>query len=461
MTVEGRLAIVEDDRILLDQLQWALKGKFEVVTAGNGIDGVALVDSVPDCFLIDLRLPPSNEPQEGLDLLQAIRRKAPAISVVVMTGEKDRRFALKAIELGAYDFFRKPVDASELALIVRRALERQRILQENQALKDDLLGAQSLGNLVGGSPLMRALFRSIAKVAPSDATVLITGESGTGKELVAQAIHRGSSRASGPFIAVNSSALPESLAESELFGHEKGAFTGAVAARPGKFELAQNGTLFLDEVATLSAAVQAKLLRVLESRQFERVGSSRTISANIRVLAATNEDLTRRAREGTFREDLLYRLNTVTLTIAPLRERGRDILVLLDSFAERFGRQYRKRPKTFSPEVRETLERYRWPGNVREMEHLVEMLTLMVEGDEVLAEHLPGSVKTQVPDPTPAAAGAGTPTATDPLPEVVARFERRLVSEALERSGGVKTRAAKALGIDPGQLKYLCRKYQL
>ena len=462
MTSDGRLAIVEDDRILLDQLRWALKGKFEVVDAGNAIDGVALVESAPDCFLIDLRLPPSNEPQEGLDLLRAIRRRAPGTPVVVMTGEKDRRFALKAIEHGAYDFFRKPVDPSELALILGRALERQRILEENRALKDDLLGAQSMGNLVGTSPPMRALFRSIEKVAPSDATVLITGESGTGKELVAQAIHRASSRASGPFIAVNSSALPEALAESELFGHEKGAFTGAVAARPGKFELAQNGTMFLDEVATLSSAVQAKLLRVLETRQFERVGSSRTISANIRMLAATNEDLSRRAREGTFREDLLYRLNTVTLSIPALRDRGGDILVLLDSFAERFGRHYRKKPKTFSPEVRETLDRYRWPGNVREMEHLVEMLTLMVEDDEIRPEHLPGAVGTAPADLNAVSAGpAAEPSPATPLPEVVARFERSLVSQALARSGGVKTRAAKALGIDPGQLKYLCRKYQL
>ena len=462
MTVEGRLAIVEDDRILLDQLRWALKGKFDVLSAGNAIDGIALVDSSPDCFLIDLRLPPSNEPQEGLELLREIRRRAPGISVIVMTGEKDRRFALKAIEHGAYDFFRKPLDVAELGVIIRRALERQRILEENRALKDDLLGSQSMGNLVGASPPMRALFRSIAKVAPADATVLISGDSGTGKELVAQAIHRASARASGPFIAVNSSALPETLAESELFGHEKGAFTGAVAARPGKFELAQNGTMFLDEVATLSAAVQAKLLRVLETRQFERVGSSRTISANIRMLAATNEDLTRRAREGTFREDLLYRLNTVTLTIPPLRDRGGDVLVLLDSFAERFGRQYRKRPKTFSPEVREILERYRWPGNVREMEHLVEMLTLMVEDDEVRAEHLPGVIGAAPPDSgLPPAGSPAAPSPGAPLPQIVAQFERSLVAQALSRAGGVKTRAAKALGIDPGQLKYLCRKYQL
>jgi len=458
LTVEARLAIVEDDRILLDQLQWALKGKFEILTAGNAVDALALVERDADLFLIDLRLPPSNEPKEGLELLRVIRQKKPDATVVVMTGEKERQFALKAVELGAFDFFRKPFDPADLSLVLQRSLERQRLLMENRALKGESLSRQSFGSILGSGAAMKNLFRSIEKVAPSDATVLIYGESGTGKELVAQSIHRTSSRASGPFIAVNSSALPESLAESELFGHEKGAFTGAVTARLGKFELAHQGTLFLDEVATLSAAVQAKLLRVLESRQFERVGGSRTISVNIRMLAATNEDLARRAAEGTFREDLLYRLNTVTLKIPPLRERGDDISMLLDSFSDRFGRQHRRKPKIFSPEVKEVLARYRWPGNVREMEHLVEMLTLMVEEDEVRPEHLPGGVLTAAPS---SEGVLPAPRQDVPLPEVVARFERNLVSEALARAGGVKARAARALGIDANKMRYLCRKYGL
>ena len=273
---EGRLAIVEDDRLLLDQLVFALKGTFDVVTATDAVAGLALLEREPDLFLIDLRLPPSREAEEGLALLAAIRSKRPEAAVVVMTGETDRRYALRAVELGAFDFFRKPVEKAELLLVLRRALERARLLAENRALKDEILSGRSFDGLVGASAPMRALFAKIGRVAPSDATVLLQGESGTGKELVAEAIHRESPRKGGPFVAVNGSALPESLAESELFGHEKGAFTGAVEARPGKFELAHGGTLFLDEVATLSPAIQSKLLRVLEGRAFERVGGNRT-----------------------------------------------------------------------------------------------------------------------------------------------------------------------------------------
>jgi DNA-binding NtrC family response regulator len=456
LTPSGRLAIIEDDPVLLDQLRWALKSKFEIQTASNGVDGAALIESGPECFLIDLRLPPSNEPREGLDLLRTIRSRAPESAVIVMTGEKDRRFALKAIEHGAYDFFRKPIDPAELALIVGRALERQRLLAENRALRDDVLGRASFGNLVGASPAMRALFRSIEKVAPADTTVLIVGESGTGKELVAESIHRTSARASRPFIAVNSSALPEGLAESELFGHEKGSFTGATAARPGKFELAHGGTLFLDEAATLSAPVQAKLLRVLESRKFERVGGTRTISVDIRLLVATNEDLVARVAAGTFREDLFYRLNTVVLKIPPLRDRGEDVLLLADAFVARWAAHHRKKPKILSPQVRDAFRANRWPGNVRELEHLIEMLTLMADEEEILIDHLPGPFRSVPrPDAPPA------PPPSLPLHEAVEAFEREMLVRAISVAAGVKAKAARSLGLDQNQMKYLCRKHRL
>jgi DNA-binding NtrC family response regulator len=455
LTAEGRLAIVDDDPILLDQLRWALKGKFDVVSAGNAVEGIALVDASPDCFLIDLRLPPSNQPQEGLDLLRGIRQRAPGVPVVVMTGERERRYALKAVENGADDFFQKPVDPAEIALIVRRAMERQRLIAENRALRDDRLGRESFGNLVGASAAMRGLFRSIEKVAPADTTVLIVGESGTGKELVAESIHRMSPRSGKPFIAVNSSALPEGLAESELFGHEKGSFTGATSARPGKFELAHGGTLFLDEAATLSASVQAKLLRVLESRKFERVGGTRTISVDIRLLVATNEDLETRVSAGTFREDLFYRLNTVVLRIPPLRERGEDVLLLADAFAARWAAHHRKKPKLLSPAVRDAFRAHRWPGNVRELEHLIEMLTLMADEEEILPDHLPGSFRSiarPAPDPAPSA---------ESFHEAVERFERGMLVTAIAASQGVKARAARSLGLDQNQMKYLCRKHGL
>jgi two-component system response regulator AtoC len=455
LTPEARVAIVEDDRLLLDQLCWALKGSFEVQTASDGVAGAALIESNPDCFLIDLRLPPSNEPREGLDLLQTIRRRAPDIPVIVMTGEKDRRFARKSVEHGAYDFFRKPVDPSELALIVRRALERRRLVTENRALRDDFLARETFGNLVGASSAMQALFRSIEKVAPADTTVLIMGESGTGKELVAASIHRMSARAANPFIPVNSSALPEGLAESELFGHEKGSFTGAISARPGKFELANGGTLFLDEAATLSPAVQAKLLRALESRKFERVGGTRTISVDIRLLVATNEDLEARVSAGTFREDLFYRLNTVVLRIPPLRERGDDIFLLADTFAQRWGAHHRRKPKVLSPEVREAFRAHRWPGNVRELEHLIEMLTLMADEEEIRLDHLPGSFRSSAP------IGGSPPSGGVPFHQAVESFERDLLVRAISSASGVKAKAARFLGLDANQMKYLCRKHGL
>jgi transcriptional regulator with GAF, ATPase, and Fis domain len=306
---------------------------------------------------------------------------------------------------------------------------------------------------------MRALFAAIEKVAPTDATVLVCGESGTGKELVAEAIHRGSRRAQAPFVVVNSSALPESLAESELFGHERGAFTGAVATRLGRFELAHRGTLFLDEIATLSPAVQAKLLRVLERREFERVGGTKTISVDIRLIAATNEDLRRRAERGEFREDLYYRVNTVVLTIPPLRERREDIPLLVEHFAGEAARRHGRASKTFSPEALEALAVHPFRGNVRELAHLVEMLTLMAEEDVILPGHLPGTFGVQTP---PLAQAAGPPAEADlPLAEAVSRYERELLLRSIERAGGVKARAAEALGLDSNQMKYLCRKYRL
>jgi len=452
----GRLAIVEDDAALLDQLTWALKGRFELFKASDAPQGLSLAEHDPDVFLVDLRLPPSNEPQEGLNLVAALHQCRPDASIVVMTGETDRRLAQKAVELGAFDVFRKPFDTAELILVLTRAVERRRLVGENRSLREEMLRRRSFGGLVGSSAGMLALFAAIEKVAPSDATVLICGESGTGKELVAEAIHRGSRRVQGPFVVVNSSALPEGLAESELFGHERGAFTGAVAMRSGRFELAHRGTLFLDEVATLSPAVQAKLLRVLERREFERVGGTKTISVDIRLIAATNEDLKRRAERGEFREDLYYRLNTVVLTIPPLRERREDLPLLLEHFSAAAAKRHGRPAKIFSPATHEALAAHSFRGNVRELEHLVEMLTLMVEDDVILPAHLPGAVR--APDASPAV--SFVPSGL-PLAEAVARYEEELLRRAIEKAAGVKARAAESLGLDANQMKYLCRKYRL
>ena len=383
------ILIVEDDPFLLEQLTWALKGRMVVTSARDAVEGRARIDAAPDVFLFDLRLPPSNTVEEGFGLLREARRRDPDATVVVMSGETDRREALRAIELGAFDFFRKPVDAAELLVILQRALERRRLLAENRSLRIAAKAPGPFDRLVGQSPPMQRLFEDVRRVAPSEATVLIVGESGTGKELVAHAIHDGSPRAGRPFVAVNAAALPESLAESELFGHEKGAFTGAVSSRPGRFELAGGGTLFLDEVGTLSPAVQAKLLRAIESREIERVGGRRTIPVDLRLISATNEDLEARVAQGGFREDLFYGSTRSRLRIPPLRERLEDLEPLCDHFLAKFGARHSRPGRRLASSVLERLRAHPWRGNIRELEHVIEMLVLFSDSERIGEEDLP------------------------------------------------------------------------
>jgi DNA-binding NtrC family response regulator len=446
----GRILIVEDDPFLLDQLSWALKGKFAVSSARDAVEGRAKIETDPDLFLFDLRLPPSGTVEEGFGLLREARRRDPDATVVVMSGEPERREAMKAVELGAFDFFRKPVDPAELLLILGRALERRRLLEENRALRLEARPAGPFERLVGKSAPMRRLLEDIRKVAPSDATVLITGESGTGKELVAHAIHDGSLRSNRAFVAVNAAALPESLAESELFGHEKGAFTGAISSRPGRFELASGGTLFLDEVGTVSPGIQAKLLRAIESRQIERVGGRRAIPVDIRLISATNEDLEARVADGGFREDLYYRINTIPLRIPPLRERLDDLPLLCEHFLEKLGARHRRPHRRLAPAVLARLSEHAWKGNVRELEHAMEMLVLFSDRDEIGEEDLPRVLRGRAA--APAASGL-------PFSRAVEEFEKRLLTEAIAQAGGVKAEAARRLGLDGNQIKYLCRKY--
>ena len=448
----GRLLVVEDDAILLDQLKWALKGTFEVTGARDAVEARTLLVPEPDLYLFDLRLPPSGRVEEGFGLLEAVRRANPDATVVMMSGEADLHAALHSIELGAFDFFRKPLDPAEMLVILKRAFERRRLVAENRRLREEAREGKSFDRLIGESPGMRRLFRDIERVAPSDASVLVEGESGTGKELVAHSIHQRSARGERPFVALNASAFPDTLAESELFGHERGAFTGAVASRPGRFELAQGGTLFLDEIGTLSAPVQAKLLRVLETRELQRVGGSRTVPVDFRLISATNEDLESRVAAGTFREDLFYRINTVPIRIPPLRERGEDIELLAAHFLARFTARHRKPEKTMTAAVLERLRRHPWKGNVRELEHVIEMLVLFTESDTIGEEDLPRAMRAGAPP----AAAAGVK-----FDEAVRQFERRLLAEAIERAGGVKAEAARRLGLDANQIKYLCRKHGL
>jgi len=460
----GRLLVVDDDPIVLDQLRWALKGTFDVTAAGDATAARALFQPEPDLYLFDLRLPPSGRVEEGFGLLEEVRRANPDATVVMMSGEEDRNAALHSIELGAFDFFRKPVDPAEMLIILKRAFERRRLVDENRSLREEARQTNSFDRLIGETPGMRRLFRDIEKVAPSEASVLIVGESGTGKELVAHSIHQRSARKGRSFVAVNAAALPDSLAESELFGHERGAFTGAIAARPGRFELAHGGTLFLDEIGTLSPAVQSKLLRALEARQVERVGGTRTIAVDFRLISATNEDLEARlARRGergesgavdavAFREDLFYRINTVVLRIPPLRDRTADIPALSDHFLAKFAARHRRPEKRLSPGAMERLIAHPWRGNVRELEHVVEMLVLFSDGEAIGEEDLPRALR---PAPDSASGPAGA------FADRVAEFERRLLRDTIAQCGGVKAEAGRRLKLDANQIKYLCRKHGL
>jgi len=452
----GRIVIVEDDAVLLEQLTWALKGKFAVSSARDATRARSLCEAEPDLYLFDLRLPPSNQTREGLDLLKHVRRRDPDATVVIMSGEGERSVALEAVAHGAFDFFQKPVDTAELLLILQRALERRRLLAENRELRRvaSSAGAAASGRLVGESPAMRRLAREIGKVAGSEANVLLLGESGTGKELVARAIHAGSPRRDRAFVAVNASALPESLAESELFGHEKGAFTGAVASRPGRFELARGGTLFLDEIGTFSAGVQAKLLRAIESREIERVGGRASIPVDFRLVSATNEDLEARVADGSFREDLFYRINTIPIAIPPLREREGDVARLADHFLDVVCRREGVSRKLLSAAALARLEAHPWRGNVRELAHAVELAVLFSEGGEIGEEDLPRSLRS----PRNAAPKATVPTS---YAAAVEEFEQKLLRSAIAAAGGVKAEAARRLGLDANQIKYLCRKFGL
>ena len=450
----GRILIVEDDGELLDQLRWALKGHFEVSGAGDAVEARRLFAEEPDLYLFDLRLPPSGRVEEGLDLLKEARRRDPEATVVMMSAEDDREVALRSIGLGAFDFFRKPMDPAELLLILQRALERHRLVKENREWRDEArASAPSFDRLVGSSPIMRRLFNQIEKVAPTDATILIQGESGTGKELVAHSIHERSRRRDRPFVAVNASALPETLAEAELFGHEKGAFTGAIASRPGRFELANGGTLFLDEVGTLSAAVQSKLLRALEAGEIERVGARRSTPVDFRLISATNEDLESRVAAGTFREDLFFRINTIPIRVPPLRERASDIGVLAEHFLAKHSARHHCPGKRLDDAVRERLAAHSWRGNVRELEHTIEMLVLFSEGESIGLDDLPRALR---PFATPTASPKPVSFA-----QAVSDYERTLLADAIAQSGGVKAEAARRLGLDVNQIKYLCRKYGL
>jgi DNA-binding NtrC family response regulator len=454
-----KIAVIEDDTLLRQQIVLSLSKHYEVVQAGDRFRAEQLLsDEKPALALVDLNLPPSGKYQEGIGLIEKTPAELPETIVIVMSGNTDMKQTLHAVEAGAHDFFKKPFDLTELKLIIHRALEMQQMRQDNLRLRNELQQKYSFENIIGNSSAMLSVFESIRRVADTTATVIIRGESGTGKELIARAIHYNSKRKEQPFVSVNCAALPETLVETELFGHERGAFTGAVATHTGRFELAHEGTLFLDEIGAVSPMVQSKLLRVIQEKTFERVGGTKKISTDVRLITATNENLEEKVARGEFREDLYYRIHVFPVKIPPLRERKEDIPLLLYHFLRNFCDENHIPQKKFHPAALEALMNHSWKGNVRELENLVQTLVLMSDEQMIGLQHLPPSVRGYQSASLPLL--GGIPEGGISLDEAVEQFERELLRAALDKTKGVKSKAAESLRIDKNRMKYLCRKYQ-
>lgn len=434
--------VVEDKLSMARMLKSTLEGEgYKAVTAGSAEDGLKAVDSGRvDIVLTDMKLPGMS----GLDMLRRLREHRPLIPVIMMTAFGTIELAVEAVKAGAYDFLTKPFDTSHMLVLVEKALEAGRIASENLLLKEEFAESFGAPRIAGVSRALMDTVNLVKKGAPTKATMLLTGESGTGKELFARAIHHLSPRAAGPFVPINCAAIPKDLLESELFGHEKGAFTGAEARRIGKFELADKGTIFLDEVGELDMSLQAKLLRVLQGEQFERVGGSSPITVDVRVVAASNRDLLQAANDGLFREDLYYRLNVFPVRIPPLRERREDIPVLASGFASKFSLELNKPVPEIAGSAMDALIAHQWKGNVRELENCIERAVILADAGVIGLEHLGLPVQTAGPE-------AGRSGEALPLHEVGGRAsslaEARAIRAALESSGGNKTKAAEALGV--------------
>ncbi len=448
MGTPSRVLVVDDDRETVDLLQEILaKEGYQVATAGDGHAALALVSRTsnepPDVVITDLQMPG----MDGLALLSELRTRLPDTLVILATAYGSLKTAVDGIKAGAFDYLSKPFIVNEIRLVVRRALEHKQVLQENRDLREQLRDRYRFDNLVGSSPGMVAVYKLIARVAQTDSTVLIQGESGTGKELVARAIHTNSQRHAGPFVAVDSGSLAESLLESELFGHERGAFTGAVAAKKGLLEKAHLGSCFLDEMADVSLALQSKLLRVIQEREIRRVGGSEAIPVDVRIIAATNKDLQRLVESGKFREDLYYRLNVVTIAIPPLRERPEDIPDLAQFFVQKYSTARTKPVTGVSPEAMALLSSYGWPGNVRELEHVIERAVVLTPNPILLPHDLPPATQAQATQP---------PAQRGNWPSLES-MERDYILRVLDAHKGDVGRAAEILGI---HRKTLQRKIQ-
>ncbi len=442
------ILIVEDEAKMRRLLELNLaEDGFTTLSAGDAETGVKLLrENAVDLVVTDLKLPGMN----GLEFLHSIKRQNAALPVVVMTAFGSVETAVEAMKAGASDYVLKPFSLGEMRMVIRKELDVHNLREENRSLREALGKRYSHPNVVARSTKMQEVLATVERVAPTNSTVLLGGESGVGKDLIARAVHEKSRRASGPFIKINSSAIPENLLESELFGYEKGAFTGAATSKPGKFELADKGTLFLDEIGDVPPAIQVKLLRVLQEREFERLGGTRTVKVDVRLIAATNRDLREALEQGTFREDLYYRLNVVPIDIAPLRQRKEDIPDLVNLFISRFAGDSGKPVKSIAPAAMQILVNYHWPGNVRELQNIIERACALAKGPVLEA----ADIHLDLRPAKPANGGAGF------LPEgmTLEQWEDEMIQEALRRANGNKSQAARLLGLSRNALRYRLSK---
>lgn len=448
------ILIVDDEKNYLVVLNAFLSGEgYEILTADSAQQALEVMQTTElDLVLTDMKMPV----MDGTELLKRIKERVPDLPVVMMTAYGTVEKAVEAMQLGAFNFILKPFQNEALKQIVDNAVRTYRVLKENRRLVEALESRYRFDNIIGKSKSMQAVFDTIQKVARTKATVLVTGESGTGKELIAKAIHFNSPRRNRPFVAVSCAALTETLLESELFGHEKGAFTGATAMKKGRFELAHGGTLLLDEIGEVPVSVQVKLLRVIEEMSFERVGGTRTIEADVRLIAATNKDLKAEVEQQRFREDLYFRLNVINIKLPPIRERAEDVSLLATHFVNKYAQESNRGEMTISGEAMSFLCNYSWPGNVRELENAIERAVLLSKGNEITLDDLPKDLMSFADLETPI-----DWQKLSNLPETLDAIEKRLIQKALSLSNNVQARAANLLGIPRNNLHYRLKKHNL
>ncbi|MGQ0666306.1 MAG: sigma-54-dependent transcriptional regulator [Nitrospiraceae bacterium] len=444
-----RVLLIDDEARVRTSLKMVLEPSYDILQAADAQEGIEVFRKEgPDLVLLDVILPGT----DGLAVLQTLRSENKMTPVIMLTGTKSVKTAVDAMKLGAADYLSKPFEVEELRIVVGRALNSLELEREVKQLRAQVVQRYAFHNLIGKSQGMQEIYAKIEQVSDSRTTVLITGESGTGKELVAKAIHYNSSRRERPFIALNCAALPETLIESELFGHEKGSFTDATARRVGQFELANSGTLLLDEIGDLSPATQAKLLRVLQEREFTRIGGLQPIKVDVRIVAATNKNLDELVRKGQFREDLYYRINVIALYLPPLRERGEDVPLLAKHFLAKRVEEENRPHIEFEKDALELLTRYPWPGNVRELENIIEQAFIWSQNSpQIMPEHLPMILKS---DTRSSSLRDDTLAGRMSLEKAVMEFEREIILDALKRTNYVQTHAANQLGISRRMLKY-------